>query len=64
MRKTFALIMLVAMPAAAAAQSEGFVIKLGQDTIAMETFVHSVNRLDGDLSGSAVQVRHRYSVSN
>ena len=62
MKNALVLSLVLAMPTAAAAQSEGFVIRLGTDTIAIENFVRSAARLDGELSGSAVQVRHRYTV--
>ena len=41
MKNALVLSLVLAMPTAAAAQSEGFVIRLGTDTIAIENFVRS-----------------------
>ncbi len=62
MTRSLALMMLLAMPGAAAAQSESFVVRMGTDTIAVETFVRTATRLEGDLSGSSLPARTRYWV--
>src|SRR5688572_31083037 len=62
MRKTLLLFMLCAAPGPLAAQSESFVVRLGTDTIAIETFMRSASRLEGELSGSAVRARSRYAL--
>ena len=62
MRKTLLLFMLCAAPGPLAAQSESFVVRLGTDTIAIETFMRSATRLEGELSGSAVRARSRYAL--
>ena len=62
MRKSLALFMLLAIPAAAAAQSESFVVRMGRDTIAIETFVLTPSRLEGELRGAALPTRVRYSL--
>ena len=60
MKKYLPLLLLVGWPAMASAQSESFVVRLGRDTIAIETFVRAADRLEGELSGSAVGMRTRY----
>ncbi|HEX6062820.1 MAG TPA: alpha/beta fold hydrolase, partial [Longimicrobiales bacterium] len=62
MRRTLLLFMLCALPGTLAAQSEAFVVRLGTDTIATETFTRSATRLEGELSGSGVRARSRYSL--
>ena len=56
----WALLLIVLLPTAAAAQSESFIVQLGTDTIAMETFVRQGTRLEGRLAGAALPVAVHY----
>ncbi|HET9440149.1 MAG TPA: alpha/beta fold hydrolase [Longimicrobiales bacterium] len=62
MTKALALWLVLMSPAWAAAQSESFVVRMGRDTIAIETFVLNAQRLEGELSGPALPNRMRYQV--
>ena len=62
MTKIAGVLCMVILPGAAHAQSESFVVRMGPDTIARETFVRSASRVQGDLSGAAVGGRMRYDV--
>ncbi|HEY0672213.1 MAG TPA: alpha/beta fold hydrolase [Longimicrobiales bacterium] len=62
MNKLFAFWLVLLSPALAAAQSESFVVRMGSDTIAVETFVLNAQRLEGELSGPALQNRMRYQL--
>lgn len=62
MKNRLALLLLLALPSAGAAQSESFIVRLGRDTIAIETFVRTATRLEGQLSGAAVRARIGYVV--
>jgi uncharacterized protein len=61
-KKLFVLMLMLALPRWAAAQSESFVVRIGTDTIAIENFVFSPTKLEGQLSGRAVPNRLRYSL--
>ena len=62
MKNLLLFVVALAFPASALAQSETFVLRIGKDTIALETFVRSATRLEGDLSGPTLPNRLRYSV--
>jgi dienelactone hydrolase len=62
MRKLFGLVLLLWSPLPAQAQSESFVVRLGRDTIAVETFVRTAARMEGELRGDAMPIRARYVV--
>ena len=62
MIKYLALAAVLGTPVVAAAQSETFVVRLGADVIAQETFVRSGNRLEGELTGGAFPQRMNYVV--
>ena len=60
MVKRLVLAIVLGMPAVAAAQSETFVVRLGTDVIAQETFTRNAGRLEGELSGGAFPQRMNY----
>ena len=60
MVKRLVLAFVLCIPAAAAAQSETFVVRLGTDVIAQETFTRNASRLEGELSGGAFPQRMNY----
>lgn len=62
MRNACGLLLILLLPAVALAQSESFVVRIGADTIAVETFVRSANRLEGELAGLALPNRLKYSL--
>ena len=50
------------VPGAAAAQTESFIVRAGNDTIAVENFTLTAARLQGELSGRGMPGRLRYAV--
>ncbi len=62
MRTLVVVLIMQLIPAVVAAQSESFVVRLGRDTIAIETFVRTTTRLEGELSGAALPNRARYLI--
>ena len=64
MRIRSACFLLLGLPAVAAAQSESFVVRSGLDTIAIENFVRSGNRLEGELSAQQMRTRYIVELSN